>query len=126
MAASGWWESEKNVLANETKLLEKSSKDSLASKDEMIKLLKRNKKSLTDRISNYEELEVVQGKAHISVEAAKQKSQNTHILREQNKQKKTDTAKQNMADVNSQHCHVYHPNGNQQFSFMVCFSPFLS
>ena len=48
-----WWDVEKKVFMTEIKLLEKSSKDTLASKDEMIKLLKRNEKGLTDRISNY-------------------------------------------------------------------------
>ena len=48
--------------ATEIKLFEGNNKDALASKDEIIKFLKRNEEGLTDRISNYKELEVVQGK----------------------------------------------------------------
>ena len=39
------WDAEKKGLATENKLLENSSKYALASKDEIMKLLKRNEKS---------------------------------------------------------------------------------
>ena len=77
----------------------------LASKDELLKVLKDQSKSHLDTTANLEHAWTTSNKAQISIDSAKQKSINTEKFGQQKKAKKDQESQKNYSEIQSQRAH---------------------